>query len=146
MFHYRTHATQISTSKRQSQIVKSNEVRRHMLQWLNPNISEQDVLYALNTFIPGIIDDKVGLREFKKFAQHLIESNIKVGHFSSTSLRKRFDQHLVLSIYNVVASRYFSQGYNLKRYIAYLLSGLAFHTNRHYETRFLLKSLLHRKA
>lgn len=145
MFHYRTHATQISTAKRQAQIEKSNAVRRYMLEWLNPNLEESEIRYFLDTFVPGEINDSSDLRIMQDYAKKMVEKNDVIGHFSHEALVRKFHSHIVQSLYHAIVARYFSAGYSVRRYCRYILSGLAFHTEYKYEIKFLVKSLLHKK-
>lgn len=142
MFHYRTHATQISTSKRQAQIVKSNEVRRIMLEWLNPLLKESNIQFFLETFLPGKIKKRKDLNQLKDFAIFLLSKSDEVGHFSHDSLKKKLCTHIVLSLYKSIAENYFNESYSIRNYIRYLRSGLAFKTTLRYEGKFLVKSLV----
>lgn len=146
LFHYRMHASQICTSKRDIQQVKVAEVRRYMLQWLNPNIPEPQVQYFLNNFVLGNISNKFVYHQYKSFSDYLINKNDEVGHFSKQALHKCFHNHIVLSLYDTIVNKYFAQGYSIRNYFSYLFSGLSFHTNFRYESKFFLKSLLRRKA
>ena len=76
----------------------------------------------------------------------MIEKNRNVGHFDKKALRRRLDKHLTLTLYSTIVDRFFNNGYSIPKYLRYLNSGLAFRTGQKYETKFLLKSLLHRKA
>ena len=72
--------------------------------------------------------------------------NRSVGHFDEAALRQRLDKHLTLTLYSTIVDRYFQDGYSLPRYMHYLVSGFALRTGHKYETKFLLKSLLCKKA
>lgn len=144
MFHYRTHATQISTSKRQAQILKSNEVRRHMLQWLNPRLEEADIQYFLEIFHPGKINSKQDLFRMRKYATHLLSKSNEVGYFSHDALKKKFSSHIIVSLYESIVANYFSDRYSVKNYIRYLQSGLALKTTWKYEAKLLAKSITHK--
>lgn len=145
LFHYRMHPSQICTAKREIQQTKVSEVRRYMLEWLNPNMKEEDKLFFLNKFVKGDILSRSDWKKYKQFSQRLIEYNTVIGHFSRQSLEKRFEKHIVLSVYDTVTNKYYSQGYSMVSYFKYLFSGLAFKTTMKYEAKFLLKSILHRK-
>lgn len=146
LFHYRMHETQICSSKRDAQQVKVAENRRYMLQWLNPDIPEEKVQYFLNDFVVGKIASKEDIRNMKAFSKYLLDQNALIGHFSEESLRKRLRQHRITAMYEVVTNRFFNKGYGLKQYLKYVCSGMAFNTNRKYESKFLVKSILRRKG
>jgi hypothetical protein len=145
LFHYRMHPTQICTSRREEQQRNVAQVRRYMLEWLNEDFSEEEKEYYTGPFMETKIVSRQDFEERKSFCQKMIEKNRSVGHFDEEALRRRFDKHLTLTLYSTIVERYFADGYSLPRYLRYLASGLALHTGRRYETKFLLKSLLHRK-
>ena len=98
-------------------------------------------------FLPDKGGEKAQIpeEELERLVADEIEKNRSVGHFDEEALRRRLDKHLTLTLYSTIVERYFADGYPLPRYLRYLASGLALHTGRRYETKFLLKSLLHRK-
>lgn len=146
LFHYRMHPTQICTARREEQQRKVAQVRRYMLEWLSGDFTEEDKTYYTGQFMAPQIASKQDLTERKTFADKIIEKNRQVGHFDEATLRHRLHKHLVQAIYHTVNNRYFKDGYSLGRYMRYLGSGLALKTNCRYEVRFLLKSLLFKKA
>lgn len=146
LFHYRMHPTQICTARREEQQKKVTEVRLYMLEWLNPDFTEEEQAYYTGAFMAPQIASRQDYRERRAFCQKMIEKNRNVGHFDEASLRQRLDKHLRLTLYSTIVEHYFKDGYSLPRYLKYLTSGLALKTGWHYESRFLLKSLLGRKA
>ena len=145
LFHYRMHPTQICTARREEQQRKVAQVRRYMLDWLSTDFTEEEKQYYTGSFMAPQIASRQDYNERKTFCRKMIEKNRSVGHFDEEALRRRLDKHLTLTLYSTIVERYFADGYSLPRYLRYLASGLALHTGRRYETKFLLKSLLHRK-
>ena len=92
------------------------------------------------------ICSKEDYNERKAFCGKMLEKNRAVGHFEETALRQRLDKHLQQRLYGTIVNRYFKDGYALSSYSRYLKSGIALKTGRRYETKFFLKSLLHKKA
>lgn len=146
LFHYRMHATQICTARREEQQRKVAEVRRYMLDWLNPDFTEKERQYYTGQFMAPQMASRQDYHERKAFCKKMVEKNRSVGHFDKDALRRRLDKHLRLTLYSTIVERYFQEGYSLQRYIRYLASGYALRTGRKYETKFLLKSLLGKKA
>lgn len=146
LFHYRMHSSQICTTLRPEQEIKVAEVRRFMLEWLNPNFSEEDISYYTGPFMSSGITSKEDYDERNAFCEKMMEMNRSVGHFEESSLQKRLDKHLNQRLYSTIVDRYFKDGYSIPDYVRYIKSGMALKTGRHYETRFFLKSLLHKKA
>lgn len=146
LFHYRMHPTQICTARREEQQKKVAEVRRYMLEWLSPDFSEEERQYYTGQFMAPQIASRQDYQERQAFCQKMIEKNRSVGHFSEEALRRRLDKHLRLTLYSTIVERYFKNRYTLLAYMRYLFSGMALRCGRKYETKFLLKSLLHRKA
>lgn len=146
LFHYRMHPAQICTARREEQQRKVAEVRRYMLDWLSEDFTEEEKAYYTGPFMAPQIATKQDLYERKAFCQKMMERNRSVGHFSEEALRRRLDKHLRLTLYSTIVERYFRNRYTLLAYMRYLFSGLALRTGCKYETKFLLKSLLHRKA
>ncbi len=142
LFHYRMHPTQICTARREEQQKKVAEVRRYMLEWLNPNFTEEERQYYTGQFMAPQIASRQDYNERRGFCKKMIEKNRSVGHFDETALRQRLDKHLKLTLYSTIVERYFNGGYSIPQYMRYLFSGLALKTGWHYEIRFLLKSLL----
>ncbi len=145
LFHYRMHPMQICTEKRVVQQEKVAQVRRYMLEWLSDKFSEEEKQYYVRQFTRRDIDTREDWMRRKSFAQKMIEMNRSVRHFDEAALRRRLDKHLTLSLYDTIVNHYFADGYSVGKYIKYLGSGLALKTGRKYETKFLLKSLLHKK-
>jgi len=146
LFHYRMHPTQICTARRKEQQHKVAQVRLYMLEWLSEDFNEEEQTYYTGQFMAPQIASKQDYQERKAFCRNLIEKNRSVGHFDEKALRRRLDKHLTLTLYSTIVDRFFNNGYSIPKYLNYLSSGLAFRTGRKYETKFLLKSLLHRKA
>lgn len=146
LFHYRMHPTQICTARREEQQRKVAQVRRYMLEWLSEDFAEEEKVYYTGSFMATQIASKQDLHERKAFCRKMIDKNRSVGHFDDEALRRRLDKHLRLTLYSTIVERYFDGGYSIPRYLRYLIDGLALHTGSKYETKFLLKSLLHKKA
>lgn len=146
VFHYRMHPSQICTARRSEQEKKEAEVRHYMLEWLSPEFSEEDKNYYTARFMSSPISSKADYEGRKAFCDKMIEKNREVGHFEEEALRQRFDKYLRLRLYDTIVDRFFKDGYSLPRYCRYLKSGLVLKTGRRYETKFFLKSLLHKKA
>lgn len=144
LFHYRTHPTQISTSRREAQIVKSNEVRLKMLHWLNPSFSDEEKRYFLDIFVPCKIESREDITKLKRFAQLLISRNTR-GNYTNEALRHKFKSHIGYGVLEYVERTYFPHNYTPFAFLRLLSSGL-YPTlpakNRH---KILAKSLLLKK-
>ena len=123
LFHYRTHATQISTSRREAQVVKSNEVRLKMLNWLNPSFSDEEKRYFLGCFVPCKIERKQDLDSLKEFAKLLISRNTQ-GQYKTSALRRKFKSHIAYGALAYAEEKYFAKGYNPIRLLHLFTSGL----------------------
>ena len=123
LFHYRTHPSQISTARREAQIVKSNEVRLKMLHWLNPNFADEEKRYFLDVFVPCKIDSRKDIANLKAFAQLIIDRNIP-GNYSDDALRRKFKSHIAYGALDYVEHRYFPSQYTPFALIRILASGL----------------------
>lgn len=123
LFHYRTHATQISTARRQAQIEKSNEVRLQMLEWLNPDFSDKEKRYFLDRFVPCKIEQQKDIDELKRFANLMLERNTQ-GHYDNMAIRNKFKSHIAYGALAYAEERYFAKGYNPIRLLRLLTSGL----------------------
>lgn len=146
LFHYRMHPTQICTARREEQQKKVAATRRYMLEWLSPDFTEEEMQYYTGQFMAPQIASKQDYQERNAFCQKMIAKNRSVGHFDEEALRRRLDKHLTLTLYSTIVDHYFNNSYSIPKYLRYLSSGLALRTGRKYETKFLMKSLLHRKA
>ncbi len=144
LFHYRTHETQISTSKRQAQIEKSNEVRLKMLNWLNEDFSDDEKRYFLNVFVPCVVDGEESVDELKRFAELLVSRNTQ-HHYDNEALRKKFQSHIAYGVLDFVEKHYFSKGYGLPSYARLLFSGLYGTMPAKNRRKLLAKSMLMRK-
>ena len=122
LFHYRTHATQISTARRQAQIKKSNEVRLQMLEWLSPNFTEEEKNYFLNVFVPCKIEQRQDITRLKQFSDLLVNHNTQ-GHYNTLTLRRKFKSHIAYGALSYAEEQYFAKGYNPVRFFRLLTSG-----------------------
>lgn len=123
LFHYRTHPTQISTSRRAAQIEKSNEVRLKMLRWLNPDFSDEEKQYFLNIFVPCKIECKEDIARLKDFAKLLISRNT-FGNYSSQALETKFRSHIAYGTLDYAEREYFTNRYTPPAFFHLLSSGL----------------------
>jgi len=123
LFHYRTHPTQISTSRREAQIEKSNAVRLRMLEWLSPNFNDEEKSYFLNKFVPCKITCKEDISTLEEFAQKIIGRNSQ-GHYSSDALKKKFSNHIAYGVLDYVEKTYFPYRYTSKRLFGLLADRL----------------------
>lgn len=146
VFHYRMHPTQICSARREEQQKKVAEVRRYMLEWLSSDFTDGEKQYYTGAFMAPQIATKQDLYERKAFCQKMMERNRSVGNFEESDLSHRLKKHLTLTLYNTIVERYFRSRYSLLAYIRYLFSGMALRCGCKYETKFLLKSLLCKKA
>lgn len=110
LFHYRTHATQISTSRRQAQIEKSNEVRLQMLDWLSPDFSDEEKHYFLNDFVPCKIERQQDIKRLKQFA-HLLVSRNTQGHYDTSALQRKFKTHIAYGALDYAERTFFPERY-----------------------------------
>ena len=146
LFRYRMHTTQICTSRREEQQLKVAEVRRYMLEWLSEDFTEEEKQYHTGTFMSPTIFSKQDYDNRRSFGDKLVALNRSLHHFNEKALRRTLDRHLTLTLYGTIVGRYFKDGYSPSKYLRYLASGLALRTGCKYETKFLMKSLLGRKA
>lgn len=141
LFHYRTHPTQISTSRRQAQIVKSNEVRLRMLDWLSPDFSDNEKDYFLNSFVPCKIEYKKDIVDLKNFAQLIINRNTQ-GRYDSRALTRKFRSHIAYGALDYAERTYFPKRYSLSALMRLLTSGLYPTLPTKNRRKILVKSLL----
>lgn len=146
LFRYRMHASQICSSRRQEQESKVAEVRLYMLEWLSPDFTNEEKEYYMGQFRDKEIVSEQDYKQRKSFTNKIIERNRSIGHFEEQSLRQQFDKLLTLILQNSIVQQYFKEGYSPFRYLKYIFSGLAWKTGSHYESRFLVKSLLFKKV
>lgn len=144
MFHYRTHATQISTSKRQAQIRKSNEVRLFMLDWLNEGIGENERKFFVDRFVPCEVSNKEDVKSLKSFAEYLIRMNT-ARHFSHDALKRKFDFHISYGTLSFVEAHYFEKGYSLSSFVKMLCSGLFMEIPSKHRLKLFVKSILFKR-
>ena len=141
LFHYRTHASQISTARREAQIAKSNEVRLKMLEWLNPNFTDEEKRYFLDVFVPCKIESKEDIAKLKRFAQLLINRNT-YGNYSNHALQHRFKLHVGYGALEYVERTYFPHGYSPFACLRLLSSGLYPSLPSQNRLKILIKCLL----
>jgi hypothetical protein len=103
--------------------VKSNEVRLKMLQWLNPDFTDEEKRYFLDVFVPCKIDSRKDIATLKAFAQLLIDHNTP-GNYSYDALRRKFKSHIAYGALDYVEHRYFPSQYTPLALIRLLASGL----------------------
>ena len=144
LFHYRTHPTQISTSRREAQIVKSNEVRLKMLHWLNPDFSDEEKRFFLDVFVPCKINSKGDVTKLKDFAQLLIDRNTH-GNYSTEALRRKFKFHIAYGVLEYAERTYFPHGYSPFALLRLLSSGLYPTLPAKNRRKIMVKSLLLKK-
>lgn len=144
LFHYRTHPTQISTSRREAQIAKSNEVRIKMLHWLNPDFTDEEKRYFLDVFVPCKIESKEDITKLKHFAQLLISHNT-YGNYSNEALRQKFKFHIGYGVLEYAERTYFPYGYTPLAIFRLLYSGLYTTLPAKNRRKILIKSLLLKK-
>ncbi|MBO7629131.1 MAG: glycosyltransferase family 2 protein [Bacteroidales bacterium] len=123
LFHYRTHPTQISTARREAQIVKSNDVRLQMLEWLSPNFSKDEKRYFLDNFVSCRINSKDDIKNLKGFAELLVIRNTQ-RHYSSDALRRKFDSHIAYGVLKFAERTYFAQRYTPIAIVRLISDGL----------------------
>lgn len=144
LFHYRMHETQISTSKRIAQQEKSDIVRLRMLEWLNPDFSEEEKLFFLQKFVPGKIEKKDDVATLQRFADLLVRHNV-LNHYDNDALRRKFKTHIAYATLSFVEDEYFPKGYDLCRYMRFATSGLFGVVPVKNRRKILAKSLLMKK-
>lgn len=144
LFHYRTHPTQISTSRREAQIAKSNEVRLKMLEWLNPDFTDEEKQYFLDRFVPCKIEQRQDIDRLQQFADLLISRNTQ-GHYNTPALRRKFKSHISYGALAYAEEKYFAKGYNPIRFLRLLTSGFYGTLPAKNRRKIFVKSLLIKK-
>ena len=140
LFHYRMHESQISTSLREAQVVKTNEVRLRMLNLLNPNLSDEDKDYFLWDYGLAHIEKVADIQKMKAFGRKLEKVNI--GIYKESALKKRLDAQVSIAALSYVTRTIWINGYSISKYDRYLHSGLVKYIPVKYQIKFLLKSFL----
>ena len=141
LFHYRTHATQISTSRREAQIAKSNAVRLKMLQWLNPDFNDEEKRYFLERFVPCQIESRGDAEELKRFAALLVSRNT-AGHYDSNALRRNFKFHIGHGVLKYIENRYFHTRHTPLGLMRLMASGLFFLLPAKHRMKLVAKCIL----
>lgn len=144
LFHYRTHETQISTSKRQAQIEKSNAVRLRMLDWLNEGFSDEEKRYFLEVFVPCVVKGKTSVEELKQFAVLLVNRNTQ-GHYENEALRRKFQSHIALGALDYVEHTCFEIKYSMNGFWDVVKSGLYRELPKKNRRKLFIKSLVGKK-
>lgn len=144
LFHYRTHPTQISTARREAQIVKSNEVRLQMLEWLSPNFSDEEKRYFLDTFVPCHINSKADIKSLKNFASLLVSRNTH-GHYSNDALQRKFVSHIAYGVLEFAERTYFAQRYTPIGLVRLISDGLYFMLPKKNRRKILVKCMLNKR-
>ena len=142
LFHYRMHESQISTSRREVQIIKTNEVRLRMLNLLNPNLSEEDKAYFIGNYGLAHIEGLSDLQKMIAFGEKLEKMN--VGTYSPQSLHNRLSGQVSAAAFLYVQRTFWNEGYSISKYLSYLTSGFARYIPAKYKVKFLLKSIVRR--
>ncbi len=145
LFHYRTHPTQISTARREAQIVKSNEVRLQMLEWLSPDFIDEEKRYFLDIFVPCKIEKKQDIDSLKQFADLLVSRNTQ-GHYSNDALRRKFDSHIAYGVLEFVERTYFAQRHTPIAPVRLIFDGLYSMLPKKNRRKILVKCLLFYKS
>ena len=143
LFLYRMHSSQICSSRKEEQRGKVAEVQRRMLSHFE-GITKEEMDYFTGPFL-DMIDSRDDWHQRRVFANRLLLLNSVKGFFNPKALKRKLSSHIQQRLYYTIVERYFGKGYSLPSYLRYLRSGIALHTGWHYETRFFLKSILHRK-
>lgn len=144
LFRYRMHATQICSSLQDDQKVKVALVRSIMLRLLSDSVSDEDVAYFTGVFQEQI-ESSADLKKRCRFIGRIVGLNAKKHYYDDRALKKRLENHLRQTLYYTIVERWFADGYSIKSYLRYLSGGLALRAGMHYETRFLLRSILGRE-
>lgn len=144
LFHYRTHPTQISTARREAQIVKSNEVRLQMLEWLSPAFTADEKRYFLDRFVPCRIDSKADIDTLKRFANLMVSRNTQ-GHYSTDALRRKFKSHIGYGVLDYAERTYFPRRYSPATLTRLAADGLYSMLPAKNRRKLVVKSLLFKK-
>jgi hypothetical protein len=138
------HATQISSEKRQAQIEKTKEVQRVMLEWLNPNMAEEDIRFFIDKFIPCDMKSKDELPEWRSFVEKMVSYNT-AGHFDEKALRRRLNRQVYAAAANAVYNKCFPERYTISGWLRWRKSGYASMYSRKKNVKLFIKSILMRK-
>ena len=144
LFHYRFHASQISSSKRAAQIVKTNEVRTLMLEWLSPEMKDSDKRYFLDEFCLGEASSVADLKKMRSFVDVLMAYNSQ-HHFDDSSLFNRLRKQVRSTAYRYTQKAFFINGYDLKSYFGFVRSGAYGYLSAGRNLRVLCYSILHKR-
>lgn len=139
---YREHDTQISTENKHWQKEQTDKIRLEMLELLSAEFNENEKRYHLDIFVPGTLNNRNDIKQFKAWIKCLSAENEKHKNFDVGSLREKLRAHLAASLLKYVQYLYFKdQQYSLSRFTKYLFSGMMFRVPVKQNLRFLYRSL-----
>lgn len=144
LFHYRMHPSQISTSKRQKQIEKTQEVQRVMLEWLNPDMAEEDIRFFLDVFAPARMSSLQDIPIWQTFAEKMMAYN-SFNHYDAEALRRRLQSQINIAASNAALDECFGERYTFSGWLRWRASGYAMPFFSKQNGKMLLKSLLKQK-
>lgn len=110
LFRYRMHASQICSSRRREQESKVAEVRLYMLDWLNPDCTNEEKQYFTNTFAPCKIRDIDEIKKMVHFS-HLLTIHNSQSHISAKALYNKLRLHIGYGTLDYVEHNYFTHRY-----------------------------------
>lgn len=110
LFRYRMHSSQICSSRRQEQAEKVAAVRLFMLEWMMPDLTNEEKLYFTDTFAPCNIRDIDDIKEMVCFS-HLLTIQNNMSHLSAKALYNKLRLHVAYGVLNYVEHNYFTNRY-----------------------------------
>ncbi|MDT8394529.1 MAG: glycosyltransferase family 2 protein [Bacteroidales bacterium] len=142
LLYYREHPAQISTVNDRWQKAQTDKIRLEMLDWLYTGFSDKNKQYHLEKFVPGKIEIKADLKDYRLWIERLMAANQQTGNFSEKALKHMLKNQFKQVVLRWVHQHYFAnKNYNLKNLIKYLGSGLAISLSPKQNLKILLKSL-----
>lgn len=94
-----------------------------MLEWLNPDFTDEEKRYFLDCFVPCKIEQKEDIDALKRFADLMVSRNTQ-GHYDNTALRNKVRSHIAYGTLSFAERTYFSLRYTPVGLSQLLASGL----------------------
>lgn len=142
LFRYRMHQFQICSSLQLEQRSKMVDVRKKMVAHIE-GLTIQEIDFFIGQFHKSIMSS-ADWRQRNIFVNRLLHLNRANCFYHNKALKQGLLFHLRQVLFYTIVNRFFKSGYTLPAYVGYLKSGLALRSGWHYESRFFLKSVLHR--
>ncbi len=141
LVYYRQHDNQITQETNILQKTKTNEIKVELLRRIYPNVTEEELSFHLNSFIPLDFKSISDYKKSKNWTNKIITKNNETQYIKPEILKKELSRYLQIGLKGYLLKKYFEK-ISIINYFKYICSFDWIHLSAKKNFKLFFKTIL----